>query len=202
MRRPITPGSRVVVIGAGDTAMDCVRTARRLGAGEVWCVYRRTEAEVRGREEERRHAKEEGVRFVYLTAPLQFLAGADGRLRAVLCERMELGPPDESGRRRPVPVPHSQFELPCETAVLAIGYSADPQWRDAAPGLDTDRAALILVDRETGRTSLPGVYAGGDNVNGADLVVTALADGRRAALALDEYLLGLRARAGGTTSAT
>jgi glutamate synthase (NADPH/NADH) small chain len=191
MRRPVRAGARIVVIGAGDTAMDCVRTARRLGAEEVTCVYRRTDAEMRGREEERRHAREEGVRFMFLTAPLRFLADEDGRLRALVCERMEMGPPDESGRRRPVPLPGSEFELPCDIAVLAVGYGADPLWRDATPGLDTDRSALVLVDQATGRTSLRDVYAGGDNVNGADLVVTALADGRRAAAALDHFLQGL-----------
>ena len=193
MHAPVHAGQRVVVIGAGDTAMDCVRTARRLGAAEVTCVYRRSEAEMRGREEERRHAREEGVRFMFLTAPLRFLAGDDGRLRALLCGRMEMGEPDESGRRRPVPVPDSEFELPCDAAVLAIGYSADPLWRQVE-GLDTDRSALVLVDRGTGRTGLPGVFAGGDNVNGADLVVTALADARRAAAAMHEYLLGLGPR--------
>jgi glutamate synthase (NADPH/NADH) small chain len=191
LQDPIDAGERVVVIGGGDTSMDCVRTARRLGASQVACVYRRTEAEMRGREEERRHAREEGVQFLYLTIPLRFLADAHGRLRAVECQRMELGEPDESGRRRPIPVPGSEFELPCDTAVVAIGYSADPVLREPDLGLELDRAGLVLIDRATGRTNVRGVFAGGDDVNGADLVVTALADGRRAAAAMDAYLRSL-----------
>jgi glutamate synthase (NADPH) small chain len=191
MQDPVEAGERVVVIGGGDTSMDCVRTARRLGASEVSCVYRRTESEMRGREEERRHAHEEGVQFLYLTIPLRFIAGENGRLRAVECQRMELGEPDESGRRRPMPVANSEFELPCDTAVVAIGYSADPVLAESGLGIELDRAGLVLIDRETGRTNVRGVFAGGDDVNGADLVVTALADGRRAATAMDAYLRGL-----------
>jgi len=188
MREPLEAGERVVIIGAGDTAMDCVRTARRMGGAEVTCVYRRTEAEIRGREEERCNAREEGVRFLYLTNPLRFLANSEGCLRALECQRMELGEADESGRRRPIPVPGSEFEIPCDTAVVAIGYAADPVLRAPELGLELDRAGLVLIDRETGRTNIPGVFAGGDDVNGADLVVTALADGRRAADAMDRYL--------------
>jgi glutamate synthase (NADPH/NADH) small chain len=191
MQEPIDAGERVVVIGGGDTSMDCVRTARRLGASEVTCVYRRTEAEMRGREEERRHAREEGVKFLYLTIPLRFLSDEHGRLRALECQRMDLGEPDESGRRRPIPVPGSEFEIPCDTAVAAIGYSADPVLKEQALGLELDRAGLVLIDRATGRTNVRGVFAGGDDVNGADLVVTALADGRRAAAAMDAYLQSL-----------
>lgn len=187
MQTPVQAGDRVVVIGGGDTSMDCVRTARRLGASEVTCVYRRTESEMRGREEERRHAREEGVHFQYLTVPLRFISQG-GRLRAVACERMELGEPDESGRRRPIPVPGSEFELACDAAVVAIGYSTDPILRESGIGVELDRAGLVLIDRETGRTNIAGVFAGGDDVNGADLVVTALADGRRAAQAMDRYL--------------
>ncbi|HVC30574.1 MAG TPA: FAD-dependent oxidoreductase, partial [Steroidobacteraceae bacterium] len=190
MQDPVRAGDRVVVIGGGDTSMDCVRTARRLGASEVTCIYRRTESELRGREEERRHAREEGVHFQYLTTPLRFLADGD-TLRALVCQRMELAEPDESGRRRPAPVSGSEFEIPCDAAVVAIGYSADPVLREADLALELDRAGLILIDRESGRTNLPGVFAGGDDVNGADLVVTALADGRRAAEAMDAYLRGL-----------
>jgi glutamate synthase (NADPH/NADH) small chain len=193
MREPLEPGERVVIIGAGDTAMDCVRTARRLGGSEVTCVYRRTEAEIRGREEERRNAREEGVQFLYLTNPVRFLADPDGNLQALECQRMELAEPDESGRRRPIPVEGSEFQIPCDTAVIAIGYSADPILREPGLGLELDRAGLVLIDRGSGRTNLPGVFAGGDDVNGADLVVTALADGRRAAAAIDKYLQALPA---------
>ncbi len=199
LREPLDVGRRVVVIGGGDTSMDCVRTARRLGADEVTCVYRRTEAEMLGRDEERRHAREEGVRFLWLTAPLRFVGEPDGRVTGVECVRMELGEPDESGRRRPRPVRGSEFVIPCDTAVVAIGYNADPTVPQAA-GLRTRRGALVEVDPETFETNRPGVFAGGDNVNGADLVVTALADGRRAAAAIDRYLSALPAEARGTAS--
>jgi glutamate synthase (NADPH/NADH) small chain len=188
MQERVEAGERVVVIGGGDTSMDCVRTARRLGAAEVSCVYRRTESEMRGREEERQNARDEGVRFLYLTIPLRFVADEAGRLTSVLCQRMELGEADESGRRRPMPVPGSEFGIDCDTAVIAIGYSADPVLAEPGLGVELDRAGLVLIDRETGRTNVPGVFAGGDDVNGADLVVTALADGRRAAFAMHRYL--------------
>lgn len=191
MREPLAVGTDVVVIGGGDTSMDCVRTAVRLGAKNVTCVYRRTEAEMLGRTEERQHAQEEGVSFQYLTIPLRFLGDDQGRVTGLECQRMELGEPDESGRRRPIPIPHSEFIIPATSVAIAIGYNADPIIKDAAPGVATNRWNLVEVDRETFMTSRPGVFAGGDNVNGADLVVTALADGRRAALAIDEYLQSL-----------
>ncbi len=191
MQEAMKMGRRVAIIGGGDTSMDCVRTAVRLGAQEVTCVYRRTENEMQGRREERVHAVEEGVQFLYLTIPLRFLGDENGNVRAVQCQRMELGAPDESGRRRPVPVPGSEFLLEAETIAIAIGYSADPLIPRKTIGLTTDRNALIQIERETGQTSRRGVFAGGDNVNGADLVVTALADGRRAAVAIDRYLRSL-----------
>jgi glutamate synthase (NADPH/NADH) small chain len=191
MREPVHVGKNMVVIGGGDTSMDCVRTAVRLGAERVTCVYRRTEAEMLGREEERQHAKQEGVDFQYLTIPLRFLGDDDGRVSGVECQQMELGEPDESGRRRPIPIPHSEFVIPAETVAIAIGYNADPIIKDAAPGVSTNRWNLVEVHPETFMTTRPGVFAGGDNVNGADLVVTALADGRRAASAIHEYLQSL-----------
>jgi glutamate synthase (NADPH/NADH) small chain len=187
LREPSPPARRVVVIGGGDTSMDCVRTARRLGADEVTCMYRRTEAEMLGRAEERRNAKEEGVQFLWMTIPLR-VVGEDGRATGVECQRVELGEPDESGRRRPVPVPGSEFILPADAVVIAIGYGADPLVPQTTAGLKANRWALLEVDKETMRTSRPNVFAGGDNVNGADLVVTALADGRRAAEAIHRYL--------------
>jgi glutamate synthase (NADPH/NADH) small chain len=186
MRAPLTAGERVLVIGGGDTSMDCVRTAVRLGAGEVTCAYRRTEAEQKGRVEERAHAREEGVRFEYLAAPERFEAGPDGRVARVRFGRMELGEPDETGRRRPVPT-GEQFVVAADTVVLAIGYDADAEVARTAEGIETNRS-LVAVDPSTFETSRPGVFAGGDCVNGADLVVTALADGRRAAAAIDRYL--------------
>jgi glutamate synthase (NADPH) small chain len=191
LREPLPKLANVVVIGGGDTSMDCVRTAIRLGAENVSCVYRRTEAEMLGREEERKHAREEGVKFEMLTLPTRIIGDENGRVVSVECQRMELGEPDESGRRRPIPIEGSEFIIPADTVVIAIGYGADPIVPQTTQGLKSDRKALIQVD-DTGRTTRPGVFAGGDNVNGADLVVTALADGRRAADAIDAYLDSLR----------
>jgi glutamate synthase (NADPH/NADH) small chain len=190
LREPLPPPVHVVVIGGGDTAMDCVRTAIRLGAQDVACVYRRTEAEMLGRGEERKNAREEGVRFEMLTLPTRIIGDESGQVTAVECQRMELGEPDESGRRRPIPVKGSEFLLPADTVAIAIGYGADPIVPSTTSGIKADRKALIQVDT-SGRTSRPGVFAGGDNVNGADLVVTALADGRRAADAIQDYLESL-----------
>ncbi|MEK7692563.1 MAG: NADPH-dependent glutamate synthase [Chloroflexota bacterium] len=191
MREPLEPGKNVVVIGGGDTSMDCVRTAVRLGAEHVTCVYRRTETEMLGRQEERQHARDEGVDFEFLTIPLRFIGDAEGKVTGVECQRMALGEPDESGRRRPIPVPHSEFVIDADTVAVAIGYNADPIIKDAAPGVETNRWNLVEVNKETFMTTRAGVFAGGDNVNGADLVVTALADGRRAASAIHDYLESL-----------
>ena len=193
MREPMQVGRRVVIIGGGDTSMDCARTAIRLGASEVTLVYRRTEKEMVGREEERQHAREEGVRFEFLCAPVRFLGTGSGRVRGVQLERMELGPPDESGRRRPQPVAGSQFTLEADAIVLAIGYGVDGDVTDAAD-VTCDRWGVVGIDRATGATDRPGVFAGGDNVNGADLVVTAIRDARIAADAMLAYLAGLDAR--------
>ena len=189
-REPLPRLRNVVVIGGGDTAMDCVRTAIRLGAEHVSCVYRRTEAEMLGRGEERKNAREEGVSFEMLTLPTRIIGDEQGHVISVECQRMELGEPDESGRRRPIPVKGSEFTIPADAVAIAIGYGADPVVPQTTSGLKADRKALIQVDRG-GRTSRPGVFAGGDNVNGADLVVTAMADGRRAARAIGEYLAKL-----------
>jgi glutamate synthase (NADPH/NADH) small chain len=188
MREPLHAGRRVVIIGGGDTSMDCSRTAIRLGAREVTLVYRRTEKEMVGREEERQHAREEGVRFEFLAAPVRLLGTPAGRVRAVQLTRMELGPPDESGRRRPQPVEGSEFTLEADTVVLAIGYNADEAVTASAANLSTDKWGLVIVDRATGQTNRPGIYAGGDDINGADLVVTALRDARIAARAMHKYL--------------
>ena len=190
MREPLPVGRHVLVVGGGDTSMDCVRTAIRLGAESVTCMYRRTEHEQKGREEERRHAREEGVQFQYLTVPTGF-TGENGHVTAAECVRMRLGEPDESGRRRPEPIPGSEFTLAADTVVLAIGYSADELLEETTPGLHTDKRSHLIRVKEDYSTSRRGVFAGGDNVNGADLVVTALADGRRAAEAIHRYLQSL-----------
>jgi glutamate synthase (NADPH/NADH) small chain len=174
--------------------MDCVRTAVRLDAQEVRCMYRRTEAEMPGRAEERVHARDERVIIDFLVAPVRFFGDEGGRVNAVEFRRMQLGEPDESGRRRPVPIEGSEFVVEADTVVLALGYTVDRTFSEKVPGLETDRRGRIAIDRETGRTNIPGVFAGGDSVNGADLVVTAMRDGRRAARGIDEYLRSLPAK--------
>lgn len=190
MREPLdVAGKRVLVVGGGDTSMDCVRTAIRLKAAEVTCMYRRTEAEQKGREEERKHAREEGANFMYLTVPYRF-SGEGGVVKRAECRRMQLGAPDESGRRRPEPVKGSEFVLDVDIVVLAIGYEPDDLLEKTTPGLRTTNWKTVRVDEDY-QTTRRGVFAGGDNVNGADLVVTAMADGRRAAQAINNYLATL-----------
>lgn len=191
MRKPLDlKGKKVLVVGGGDTSMDCVRTAIRLEASEVTCMYRRTEAEQKGRVEERVHATEEGVSFQYLTTPTKFV-GENGAVTSAECVRMQLGAPDDSGRRRPEQIPNSEFSWPCDVVVLAIGYSPDELLEQTTPGLRTTSWKTVRVDEDYA-TTRPGVFAGGDNVNGADLVVTAMADGRRASEAIHHYLVSLR----------
>lgn len=193
LREPLPAPHNVVVVGGGDTSMDCVRTAIRLGAEKVICVYRRTENEMLGRGEERKNAREEGVEFAMLTLPTRVIGDENGNAVAIELQRMELGEPDASGRRAPRPIKGSEYTVPADTIAIAIGYGADPLVPQTTSGLKSNRKALIEIDR-SGRTSRPGVFAGGDNVNGADLVVTALADGRRAAAAIATYLDTLPAK--------
>lgn len=188
-REPLQIGKRVVVIGGGDTASDCLRTALRLGAEEVTCLYRRTEKEMPGNCKDRQMAKEEGAKYRFLTQPVRFIAGENGKLAAVECIEMVLGEPDAKGRRKPVPVEGSNFSIACDTAVKALGYWPDPILGETTPNLEThDWGLITVVDRETGRTTREGVFAGGDVVTGPDLVVTAMVSGRQAAEAIDEYL--------------
>ncbi|MBI4640281.1 MAG: NADPH-dependent glutamate synthase [Candidatus Tectomicrobia bacterium] len=179
---------KVVVLGGGDTAMDCVRTAIRMSPESVICVYRRDEMNMPGSRKEVDAAKDEGVQFLFFTAPVKLLGDQTGHLKGIECIRMELGDPDPSGRRRPLPVPDSNFVVEADIAVLALGYDADPVIPEQAKDLKTDRWGLIVIDRETGETSIPGVFAGGDDVNGADLIVTAVRDGRKAADGINLYL--------------
>jgi glutamate synthase (NADPH/NADH) small chain len=181
-------GKRLVVIGGGDTASDCLRSALRLGAKEVTCLYRRTETEMPGGKTDRELARQEGAHYRFLTQPVRFHADPDGRVASVECLQCELGEPDASGRRRPVPIEGSNFTVPADTVVLALGYWPDPLLGEATPGLETRKHGLIVADGETGRTSLPGVFAAGDAVSGPDLVVTAMRGGRQAAAAIDAYL--------------
>ena len=197
LKEPALAGERVAVIGGGDTAMDCLRTSVRLGAKEVTCVYRRTEAEMPGNEKDRELAKEEGVEFKWLTQPLRFVGDHDGRVQAMDCQQMELGEPDDSGRRRPVPVEGSEFSLNVDTVVLALGYWPDPLLGETTPDLETHDWGLFSIDEESGRTSRERIYAGGDDVRGPDLVVTAVAQARIAAEAMHQVMMGERAEGNG-----
>jgi glutamate synthase (NADPH/NADH) small chain len=184
---PIARGETVVVFGGGNVAMDAVRTARRLGAGRAICAYRRTKAEMPARIEEIAHAEQEGIEFEFLVSPLEILGDDQGWVRAVKLLRMELGDPDDSGRRRPVPVAGSEYELECQIAVVALGTVANPLLTNATPAIALNKWGNIVVD-ETHATSMPGVFAGGDIVRGGATVILAMGDGKVAARAIDEYL--------------
>lgn len=181
---PVKVGSRVAVIGGGNVAMDAARCAKRLGA-DVTIVYRRGEAEMPARKEEIHHAKEEGVNFRLLTNPVEILGGEDGFVQGMTCVEMELGEPDAKGRRRPVPKPDSEFVLPVETVIVAIGNSPNPLIKKTTPDLPTEKWGGITAD-ENGRTGKPKVYAGGDAVTGAATVILAMGAGKKAAKAILE----------------
>jgi glutamate synthase (NADPH/NADH) small chain len=184
---PIARGKRVLVFGGGNVAMDAVRTARRLGAEQAICAYRRTRAEMPARSEEIVHAEQEGIDFQFLIAPLAILADEQGWVRAVRMQAMELGEPDDSGRRRPVPLPGSEFELPCDVAVVALGTIANPLLTNATPAIELNKWGNIVTD-ETHATSMAGVFAGGDIVRGGATVILAMGDGKEAARSIDAYL--------------
>ena len=186
---PVIRPTAVVVVGGGNTAMDAVRTARRLGAEPAVLVYRRSREEMPARAEEVKHAEEEGVRFDFLVNPIEILPDEAGWVRGVRCIRMELGEPDDSGRRRPVEIQGSEFELPCQVFIEAIGTRANPLLTQTTPELKTNRKGYLEVD-ENGMTSIPGVFAGGDIVRGAATVILAMGDGKRAAEAMHRYLAG------------
>ena len=187
---PVKRPTRAAVIGAGDTAMDAARVSIRLGAEETHVVYRRTRAEMGARAEDFQRAVEEGAIVDWLTLPKRFLAGGDGRVRALECVRMELGEPDASGRPRPVEVEGSEFELEANLVVIALGTNPNPLVPQTTPGIDTDAHGCIAVDPETGATSRSGVFAGGDIATGAATVILAMGAGRRAARAIHDYLEG------------
>jgi len=185
---PVQRGRNVTVIGGGNVAMDSSRVALRLGAESVKLLYRRTRAEMPARVEEVCHAEEEGVIFELLVSPVRFVAGDDGSLTAVECLRMELGEPDESGRRRPLPIEGSEFRVETDQTIVAVGARVNPSARLVVPGMEQDKRGHIVVDPETLATNVPGVFAGGDVVVGEATVIRALGNGRRAAAAIDEYL--------------
>ena len=183
---PIRRGKKVAVVGGGNVAMDAARTALRLGA-ESHIVYRRSDKELPARAEEVHHAKEEGIIFDTLTNPKEILTDDTGCVRAMRCVRMELGEPDESGRRRPVEIPNSEFEMEVDTVIMSLGTKPNPLITSTTDGLETNRKQCIVVN-ENGLTSLEGVYAGGDTVTGAATVISAMGAGKVAAKAMDEYL--------------
>ncbi len=185
---PVYLGEKVAVIGGGNVAMDAARCAQRLGAKEVAIVYRRSEAEMPARLEEIHHAKEEGITFQLLTAPLEILGDEKGWVKAMKCVRMELGEPDASGRRRPQPVEGSEFMMDLTNVIVAIGQTPNPLIKSTTDGLETQKWGGIIADEETGKTSLEGVYAGGDAVTGAATVILAMGAGKASAKAIDEYL--------------
>jgi glutamate synthase (NADPH) small chain len=187
---PIVRGKNVAVIGGGNVAMDSVRTALRLGADNATIIYRRTEVEMPARIEEVHHAKEEGVQFRLLTNPVEYIGSKEGWVTGVRCQKMELGEPDDSGRRRPVPVAGSEFVIPVDTVVVAVGTMANPIVPATTPGLETNRWGYIVAKNESGLTSREGVYAGGDIVTGSATVILAMGAGRLAARAIHEYLSG------------
>ena len=184
---PISKGQSVVVIGAGNTAMDCLRVAKRLGAGTVRCVYRRSEAEAPARVEELRHAKEEGIEFCFLHAPVEVQLDDAGDVRGLKAQKMKLGEPDERGRRSPVPL--DEFvEFPCDTVIYALGTKANPIVSQSTKGLELNKRGYIVADEATQATNLPGVFAGGDIVTGGATVILAMAAGRRGARAIAAWL--------------
>ncbi len=186
---PILKGHRVVVVGGGNVAMDAVRTAKRLGAEEATIVYRRGKAELPARVEEVHHAEQEGIRFDFQVAPTEVLGDENRWVTGVRCIRMELGEPDASGRRRPVPIAGSEFVIDCDMVVVAIGTRANPLLTASEPDLELDQRGYIVAD-EHGMASVPGVFAGGDIVRGAATVILAMGDGKRAAHSIDAWLNG------------
>ncbi len=178
----------VIVVGGGNTAMDAVRTARRLGARTATLVYRRSEAEMPARAEEVKHARQEGIEFRLLTNPVEFIGDEKGWLTGARCVRMELSEPDESGRRRPVEIKGSEFVLPANVAIIGVGTTANPLIQSTTPDLATNKWNYIMADEKTMRTSKRGVFAGGDIVTGSATVILAMGAGRKAAKAMDEYL--------------
>ena len=185
---PVKVGKNVAVVGGGNVAMDAARCAKRMGAENVYIIYRRSEEEMPARVEEIHHAKEEGIIFKLQNNPVKIVGTEDGWVKAVECIEMELGEPDASGRRRPVAKKGSEHQIPVDTVIIAIGQSPNPLIKDTTEGLKTESWGGIIIDEETGATSIPGVYAGGDAVTGAATVILAMGAGKKAAAAIKNYL--------------
>ena len=187
---PIIRGRSVMTVGGGNVAMDSARVAKRLGAEHSYIVYRRSFEEMPARLEEVHHAEEEDIEFMLLSVPVELLGDEEQRLRAAVVQKMELGEPDEGGRRRPVPIEGSEFELPVDVAVIAIGAGANPLIASTTPNLGVSDRGYVITDEATGATNIPGVYAGGDIVTGSATVIEAMGAGRHSAAAIDAYLRG------------
>lgn len=185
---PIQKGSKVAVVGGGNVAMDAARCAKRLGA-EVSIIYRRTEKELPARLEEVEHAKEEGIKFMFLTNPLEIFSTEDGWVKSINCQKMVLGEPDASGRQKPISSGESEFDVEVDCVIMSLGTSPNPLIKDTTEGLTTQRWGGFIVEEETGLTSRTGVYAGGDAVTGAATVILAMGAGKTAASSIDEYLI-------------
>ena len=185
---PVFQGKRAAVIGGGNVAMDGVRTAKRLGAERAVIIYRRSRAEMPARTEEVHHAEEEGIEFHLLTTPIRYIGDEHGRVKAMECQKMGLGDPDSSGRRRPVPIEGSEFIMDVDLVVVAIGQSPNPLISQSMPELKMGKWGNIDVNWETMATNIPGVYAGGDIIRGGATVILAMGDGRIAAAEMDKYL--------------
>ncbi len=185
---PLCDSSSIVVVGGGNVALDAARCARRICKGDVTIIYRRSEAEMPARREEIHHAMEEGIRMRFLTNPVAFVSDAAGRVSGVDCVEMELGEPDTSGRRRPVEKPGTLFRIDCDTAIVAIGTSPNPLLRRTSPALEANAHGSLKIDPETGMTTMPGVFAGGDIVSGDATVILAMGAGKRAAAGIDAYI--------------
>ena len=178
----------VIVVGGGNVAMDAARCAKRLGAENVYIVYRRGLEELPARKEEVEHAMEEGIIFKLLNNPVEIIGGEDGFVKSVRCKKMELGEPDASGRRRPIEVPGSEFEIEADCVIMSLGTSPNPLLKQTTEGLETNKHGCIVADETTGKTSLDHVYAGGDAVTGSATVILAMGAGKAAAKAIDEEL--------------
>jgi glutamate synthase (NADPH/NADH) small chain len=185
---PIISGKRVAVIGGGNTAMDSVRTAVRLGADKAMIVYRRSEQEMPARIEEVHHAKEEGVEFLTLTNPVEYIADGNGRVKQMRVQKMGLGAADDSGRKRPVPIPGSEYPIDVDTVVVGVGTDPNPLIPQSVKGLEITKWGTIVVNEETMQTALPGIFAGGDIVRGGATVILAMGDGKKAAESMFAFL--------------
>jgi len=185
---PVLRGKSVAVIGGGNTAMDSVRTAKRLGAKRAMIIYRRTLEEMPARDEEIKHAQEEGIEFLNLNSPVEYFADKNGRVNRIRLQKMELGEPDASGRKKPVPIEGSEYELEADLVIVSVGVSPNPLIPQSMPSLKVSRWGTIVVDEKEMQSSIPGLFAGGDIVRGGATVILAMGDGRNAAAGIDRYL--------------